>query len=771
MGDRPKVFLSYSHDPPEHKREVLRFAKALRRKGVDCMIDQDEQVYAGGLQRWMRDRIREADFVLVVCTETYYRCVTDLEPQGVGRGVIFEHGLILQELYEAGSHNEKVIPIHFGARRDDFIPMEYRHFPSFRGDTNEGLKKLIRRLTLPPAPVSAAPMPTGATAAAASRRRALVWSTATAALLLIAAAAGFYWHERPQPANRLDRTLPIFLLSAVDSERGPMPKKPAVAKNYREGARLLAEFKPASAQQQFRDVIADEPGFPPAHAALAEIHLRNHEYYDAAEEAKLAYNGRAVLPPEVRQEIEARYWRMLGNWPRAIDAYKKLPRNLESGLGLAEVETAAGKVEDALKTIEALRSRHPKDPLIDLAQAMAATHQGNYQQQSEAADHAAEKAQRLQLPSLVARARLLQAIALYHLGDPNTALAQAEIARSAATAAADSILLMEVLNSIAGLDLQLGKLSDARDKYQEIHDRYKVLGDLQGQVVQLNNLGIVMAYLGDLPAARASLEEAAQLAAENGYPVDDARAQCNLALVLEMQGMLGEAWRRLEQTLHRVKDWDNQSIAGDALFRLAELKAARGDFGGAIAAHGSVLQRREREGGGAAESQLALARVLLERGWPEQAQAFAEQAEKKFERLPQREAEAKALLVLISLKLKRKKPADIRQAFAVAKDLAKETEEAELRIKLALVEAQVLAAEGKAAQGIPLLEPVLSETTKNGLVAIGFEVRLELGQLELTHGDRPRGRRLLTELAKKAGAAGFQRVAGEATKALTAGGA
>jgi TIR domain/inactive STAND len=69
-----KVFISYSHDSVEHKEFVSRFAQRLRKDGVDAQIDQ----YVGGRPpegwpRWMLDKLDWAEFVLLICTETYYR--------------------------------------------------------------------------------------------------------------------------------------------------------------------------------------------------------------------------------------------------------------------------------------------------------------------------------------------------------------------------------------------------------------------------------------------------------------------------------------------------------------------------------------------------------------------------------------------------------------------------------------------------------------------------------------------------------------------------
>jgi hypothetical protein len=67
----PRVFISYSHDSPEHCDRVLEFADRLRTDGVDAMIDQYIQSPPEGWPSWCQAEIEKAGFVLMVCTETY----------------------------------------------------------------------------------------------------------------------------------------------------------------------------------------------------------------------------------------------------------------------------------------------------------------------------------------------------------------------------------------------------------------------------------------------------------------------------------------------------------------------------------------------------------------------------------------------------------------------------------------------------------------------------------------------------------------------------
>lgn len=107
----PKVFISYSHDSPEHSDWVLALANQLRQDGIDCEIDQYlPDAPERGWRYWMETEIEQADFVLLVCTEEYQRRFRgDLVERG--HGVAYEGVVISQTLYEHSNRNNKFIPV------------------------------------------------------------------------------------------------------------------------------------------------------------------------------------------------------------------------------------------------------------------------------------------------------------------------------------------------------------------------------------------------------------------------------------------------------------------------------------------------------------------------------------------------------------------------------------------------------------------------------------------------------------------------------------
>lgn len=142
----PKVFISYSHDSPEHQQRVLELSNRLRSDGVDCHIDQYEISPPEGWPTWMARMIREADFVIVVCTPTYLRRFNGEEKAGVGLGVRWESMLGMQDIYDRGALNVKFVPIIFDYADAASIPSVLRGATHFCLKSDEGYGQLYARL-------------------------------------------------------------------------------------------------------------------------------------------------------------------------------------------------------------------------------------------------------------------------------------------------------------------------------------------------------------------------------------------------------------------------------------------------------------------------------------------------------------------------------------------------------------------------------------------------------------------------------------------------
>lgn len=91
--------------------------------------------------------MQKADFVLLVCTETYLRRVEHREERGKGRGVLWEAKLIYNLLYGENSDIQKFIPVLFAASQPACIPLPLRQTPHYQVDTDAGYEDLYRHLT------------------------------------------------------------------------------------------------------------------------------------------------------------------------------------------------------------------------------------------------------------------------------------------------------------------------------------------------------------------------------------------------------------------------------------------------------------------------------------------------------------------------------------------------------------------------------------------------------------------------------------------------
>jgi hypothetical protein len=143
----PKVFLSYSHGSPAHVDRVLAFSDRLRRDGIDTILDQYAVAPPEGWPRWMDKQIRDVDFVLMLCTETYYRRVMGEEEAGKGLGVRWEGNLIYNQLYQNESINPKFIPVLFDGGQVKHIPAPLQGVTIYWVDRAEDYDRLYRYLT------------------------------------------------------------------------------------------------------------------------------------------------------------------------------------------------------------------------------------------------------------------------------------------------------------------------------------------------------------------------------------------------------------------------------------------------------------------------------------------------------------------------------------------------------------------------------------------------------------------------------------------------
>ena len=151
-----KVFISYGWDSEDHKERVLALANALRDPwGIETDIDQYVRAKSPftpsqGWDLWMEKRIEWAEFVLIVCTETYQRRFRGDEEPGIGRGSTWEGTIIRQHLYNNQLVCTKFIPVVFSSQDLIHIPIIFNGNDKYILEEENSFKELCYRLRKEP---------------------------------------------------------------------------------------------------------------------------------------------------------------------------------------------------------------------------------------------------------------------------------------------------------------------------------------------------------------------------------------------------------------------------------------------------------------------------------------------------------------------------------------------------------------------------------------------------------------------------------------------
>ena len=94
-GRAPRVFVSYSHDSPDHKNWVLHLAGDLRKKGIDAILDVWDLKPGDDVARFM-EHLASVYRVVLVCSEDYVR-KAEVGKGGVGYETMLVTAEILQD--------------------------------------------------------------------------------------------------------------------------------------------------------------------------------------------------------------------------------------------------------------------------------------------------------------------------------------------------------------------------------------------------------------------------------------------------------------------------------------------------------------------------------------------------------------------------------------------------------------------------------------------------------------------------------------------------
>jgi hypothetical protein len=179
-----RVLISFAHESPAHDRAVRSLWALLRQCGIDARVDFSAAEQPQDWKQWMREQVRDADFVLCITSPAYRRRSEGTEEPGEGLGVQWEAAFISEEFYrDRVAARQRFLPVLLpGGSTDDipdfFGPASGTHYQVSSFDRS-GIERLLRVLTdqplevepplgqvpmLPPAGAAAPPAPSPPTA-------------------------------------------------------------------------------------------------------------------------------------------------------------------------------------------------------------------------------------------------------------------------------------------------------------------------------------------------------------------------------------------------------------------------------------------------------------------------------------------------------------------------------------------------------------------------------------------------------------------------------
>lgn len=366
------------------------------------------------------------------------------------------------------------------------------------------------------------------------------------------------------------------------------------ARLYSEGSARLHEFDVQAARELFEEAVRLAPEAPLVHLALADAYASLAMSDRAVESARRALALADRLSPKQRRLAEGRLAELERDWPRAIEIYaglvRDVPDSLDYGLRLGDAQLAGGKSAQALATAEMLRDRLPPplrdDARIDILEARAAYYLSDYTRQLEAARRGEQKARKLGARLVEARAMDAAGSAQRLLGDLDGAMESLQKARAMYAAVGSRRNVARMLNSIGHVLFDRRDLDGAIEAYRQAADGFREIGDRQNQAILLHNLAWPLFVRGDSARALEHVDESLAVLRQFGDNKELAVALQKRGAILLDRGGLAGARQALEEAADLARASGRRGTESAALATLGEvfvaadrLEEARAAFG------------------------------------------------------------------------------------------------------------------------------------------------------------------------------------------------
>ncbi|MFP2924714.1 tetratricopeptide repeat protein [Pyxidicoccus sp. 3LG] len=560
----------------------------------------------------------------------------------------------------------------------------------------------------------------------------------------------------------------------VLSVRSRLPTNPGAARLYAEGLAELRGWNATTAVERLERVVELEPGFAPAHSALAAAFQQLFLDGRALEAARRAHELSGTLSREERLLVEARHHVARANWGPAIEAYRTLfeffPDNVEYGTELVAAQASAGSNREALATLEVLRRLPPplgEDARIELAAAQATASTGNSAAARLHASSAVTRARRAGQHLLVAHALTTEAFALRNQGEPARAVELLAESERLFLAAGDRGGATRATLARAIVLTDRVRLHEAEAVYGAALRAVREFRGSQLEAEVLVNAGWLRCHLGHQEEALRFTQEAQALYQRLGLQRDFISATIQLGMVRRHRGELDAAQRLLEEGAEAARSplQDDYHEAW-ARYELGLLLLDRGALARARAPLERALTLRQARGLRAfvAETELALARLAMAEGRPEEALAQAESARAAYATQRTDGKEGLAHAMRAQALLEQGDLAGAHRAMEQAHSLAGQSEDFFIAADLTLAFARLAARGGSAGKRQELahaLEELAQRASAGSMPGVALEARLARMALAQAEGKQSQAElHTLQSEADRLGYMGLARRAG-----------
>jgi serine/threonine protein kinase/tetratricopeptide (TPR) repeat protein len=592
--------------------------------------------------------------------------------------------------------------------------------------------------------------------------------------------------------------------------RTSLPSTPEAARLYVEGLQKLRLFDALAARDLLEKSVKIDPGFAPAHSALAQAWLTLGYEDKAKAEAKHALDLSAKFSREERLLIESRSHELLGESAAAVENYRTLwqffPDRVDYGLFLTRAQVNAGLGSDAQSTLAEVRKLPVSEAdaaRIDLADANTAMSQSDFKKQQSLSAQAADRGRAIGANLLVAEALQLESNAYERMGQPDKAIQLASQTKELYSAAgfrqgAARALLMtaDVLydqgdfqgsrkkldealpvfqqigaqksiratfERIGNILYQQGKLQEAENYYDRVLKYDQSINDPTGLASDYGNIANAMDGLGDLSGALKMQQRSLADFDKIGDRRGSSATLNNLGNLAVEMGNLDEAKKNFDRALAIAREITYRGGQPYAISGIGDVLFARGDLVGARKRYVEALAICEetKDEDFIAQIHTTLAVLALQEGKFSEGEVLARQSAAEFDKTNSPATSAWAHAALARNLLGEGNLTDARAAAAQAVTLSRQAAGVTPRFEAALADSRVQARSGKINEARQELESTLSSAHRFGYRLYELEMRLALGEIESRAGSSS-ARARLAALEADAKAQGAMLVAGQA---------